>query len=208
MDSELVADWLKKKNVRGVFTESFGGSLQIKDRSFQVVVQYVLTEMKDRNKEVMEVVEDSVGAGRGTVAGMKWMKNPQHWKQGQRYAHLILTTTNRMVENAMIREGVVINGQRLRVRKLEADLRRWRGHTTENCKDSLELCGTYASSTHTTAKCPVRDPDNFVCMNCRHEKRNCNHASWDRMCPVFLRHKDNLMERQPDTRYKYYPGDE
>ena len=57
----------------------------------------------DRDKEVMEAVEDSVGAGRGTVVGMKWMKNPQHWKQGQRYAHLILTTTNRMVTNMMIR---------------------------------------------------------------------------------------------------------
>ena len=73
------------------------------------------TEMKDRDKEVMEAVEDSVGVGRGTVVGMKWMKNPQHWKQGQRYAHLILTMTNRMVVNMMIREGVVINGQRLRV---------------------------------------------------------------------------------------------
>ena len=125
MDSKSAADWLKKKDIRGVFVESFGGSAQIKDRSFQAVVQYVPMEMKDRDKEVMEAVEDSVGAGRGTVVGMKWMKNPQHWKQGQRYVHLILTTMNRMVTNMMIREGVVINGQRLRVRKLEADPRRF-----------------------------------------------------------------------------------
>lgn len=178
-------------------------------------MQYMLMEMRDRNKEVMEAVEDSVGAGRGMEAGMKWMKNPQHWKQGQQYAHFILVMTNRMVANVMIREGVVINGQRLRVRKLEADPRRCfkcqflgRGHTVENCKDSLEQCGMCALSTHTTAKCPVRDLAKFICMNCRHERRNCNHASWDRMCLVFLRHKDNLMEGQPDTRYKYYPGDE
>ena len=98
---------------------------------------------------------------------------------------------------------------------MEADLRRCfkcqflgRGHTAENCKDSLELCRTCASSTHTTAKCLVKDPAKFVCVNCKHERKKCDHASWDSMCPVFLRHKDNLMERQPDARYKYYPGDE
>lgn len=79
------------------------------------------TELKDKNKEIMEAAEDSVGSGRGSIAGMKWMKNPQHWKEGQRYAHLILATTNRMVVNVMIREGMVISGQRLRVKKLEAD---------------------------------------------------------------------------------------
>ena len=58
------------------------------------------------------------------------------------------------------------------------------------------------------AKCLVKDLAKFVCMNCRHERKKCDHTSWDRMCLVFLRHKDNLMERQPDARYKYYPGDE
>ena len=72
----------------------------------------------------------------------------------------------------------------------------------------LELCGICTSSTHFTAKCLVKDPARFVCVNCRHEKRPCNHASWDRMCPVFLRHKNNLVDQQPDARYKYYPGDE
>jgi len=215
MDSEMVANWLKKRDVRGVFAGSFGGSAQIKDRNFQVVVQYVPTELRDRNREIMEAAEDSVGSGQGTVAGVKWMKNPQHWKEGQRYAHLILMTTNKMVANVMIREGVVINGQRLWVKKLEADPRRCfkcqflgRSHTAENCKDSLELCGTCASSTHITGKCPNRDPAKFVCVNCRHEKWNHNHASWDRMCPVFLRHKENLMEWQPDAGYRYYQGEE
>jgi len=112
MDSEVAAEWLRKKDVWGIFVESFGGLAQIKDRNFQVVVQYVPTELKDKNKEIMEAVEDSVGAGRGMIAGMKWMKNPQHWKEGQKYAHLILATTNRMAANMMIREGVVINSQR------------------------------------------------------------------------------------------------
>jgi len=31
----------------------------------------------------MEAAEDSVGSGRGTIVGMKWMKNPQHWREGQ-----------------------------------------------------------------------------------------------------------------------------
>jgi len=97
---------------------------------------------------------------------------------------------------------------------LEADPRRCfkcqflrRGHTVETCKDNLELCRTCVSSTHTTAKCPVKDPAKFVCVNCRHEKQRFDHASWDRMCPVFLRHKNNLVEQQPDARYKYFPGD-
>ena len=215
MDSEAAANWLRRKDVRSRFAESFGGSAQIKDRTFQVVVQYVPTELRDRSREIMEAAEDSVGSGRGTIVGMKWMKNPQHWREGQRYAHLILMTTNRMVANVMIREGVAINGQTLHVKKLEADPRRCfkcqflgRGHTAENCKDSLELCGLCASSTHTTTKCPIKDPAKFVCVNCRHERRQCDHASWDRMCPVFLRHKGNLVERQPEARYKYYPGDE
>ena len=215
MDSEKAAEWVRKKDVRGIFAESFGGSAQVKDRTFQVVVQFAPTELRGRDKEIMEAAEDSVGAGRGTIVGMKWMKNPQHWREGQRFAHLILATTNRTAANVMIREGVVINGLRLRVKKLEADPRRCfkcqfigRGHTAENCKDSLELCGTCASSTHPTANCPVKDPAKFVCINCRHEKQKHDHASWDRMCPVFLRHKGNLVDRQPDAKYKYYPGDE
>jgi len=113
MDSEMAANWLKKKDVQGTFAGSFGGSAQIKDCNYQVVVQYVLTELRDKSKEIMEAAEDSVGSGRGTVVGMKWMKNPQHWKEGQRYAHLILMSTNRMVANIMIREGVVISRQKL-----------------------------------------------------------------------------------------------
>ncbi|KIK02007.1 hypothetical protein K443DRAFT_122095 [Laccaria amethystina LaAM-08-1] len=177
LESEKAAEWVKKKDVREIFVESFGGSAQIKDRTFQVVVQFVPTELRDRDKEVMEAAENCVGAGRGTVAGMKWMKNPQHWRKGQQCTHLILATTNRMAANVMIREGVVIDGLRLRVKKLEADPRRcfkyqfigW-GHTAETCKDSLELCGTCTLSTHPTAKCPVKDPEKFICVNCRHEK--------------------------------------
>jgi len=63
MDSEMAANWLKKKDMRGVFAGSFGGSAQIKDRNFQVVVQYIPTELRDRNREIMEAAEDSVGSG-------------------------------------------------------------------------------------------------------------------------------------------------
>ena len=52
MDSELAADWLKK-DIRGVFAESFRGLAQIKDRSFQAVVQYVPTKMKDRERSLL-----------------------------------------------------------------------------------------------------------------------------------------------------------
>jgi hypothetical protein len=66
-----------------------------------VVVQYVPTELKDKNREIMEAAEDSVGSGRGMVVSMKWMKNPQHWKEGQRYAHLILTSS--VLKSSLVR---------------------------------------------------------------------------------------------------------
>lgn len=46
MDCEKVVEWVRKKDLWGIFTENFGGLAQIKDRTFQVVVQFTPTELR------------------------------------------------------------------------------------------------------------------------------------------------------------------
>ena len=104
-----------------------------------------------------------------------------------------------------------MEGQRFRARKmLEEPKRCYRcqrlGHTATGCKEIHEICPNCAGA-HGGKDCD-RTPDKYKCVNCLKAKLKSNHAVWDRDCPSMQEERRKKAERDPNSRYKFFPTEE
>ncbi|KAI0337730.1 hypothetical protein BDW22DRAFT_1311212, partial [Trametopsis cervina] len=110
--------------------------------------------------------------------------------------------------NRIIREGIVICGKMLQVRKSLPDPRRCLKcqqigvrHLAAQCTAPHSTCGTCGKTDHMTNQCNETDKRRFRCVNCN----ETGHGAWDRMCPHFIRKKQETMERVKESQYRYFP---
>jgi len=62
-------------------------------------------------------------------------------------------------------------------------------------------CGTCGKE-HCTTECTEMVSSRFWCVNCK----LVGHASWDRLCPMFLEACKWLETSDPEHMYKYFPS--
>jgi len=211
MESEIGAQWLKQDEITRGFEKCFPGVVKIKGNNYQVVVQFLPIRLKNRLEELYAVIENENSLPKGTVVSAKWLRNPANWSANQTKAHAVFSIKSRNEANDIISRGLLIDGSRHDARKLEEDPRRCfkcqligAGHTAATCK-SNEVCANCARE-HPTGECRATRAD-FKCATCKKDKRQDDHAAWDRQCPAFIEEKARLRDRKPENHFRFYPGD-
>jgi len=209
MDSEEGADWLRDEDITKEYEKQFPGVVKVKGKTYQVVVQFISTRLKDRLETMTTDIEEENDWPEDTIIKARWMRNPTNWKQTQSKAHAVLSVPSRGIANSIMMKGILIEGTRHQARKLEEDPRRCfkcqligAGHTAATC-GAADACSNCAGQ-HATGDCRAIRAD-FRCVTCKKNKQPDDHASWDRQCPAFLAEKAKLRERRPENYYKYYP---
>ena len=121
----------------------------------------------------------------------------------QRFAEVVLHTTNALAANQLCQAGVIFEAQIFNAEPYYADIRVRRcfrchtyGHIGRYCK-RRERCGRCAGAKHDDPEgCPaVADPKLQSCLNCKG-----SHVAWDRHCPIAR--KEQARARQA---YLYRP---
>lgn len=100
--------------------------------------------------------------------------------------YMVIDFTDPMAANDAIRQGLVIHGTRVDVRKKQAEPLRClkcqvvpSNHLAANCKQLHDQC-SQCRGFHRTTQCPETNSTQYYCANCK----NNGHAAWDRRCPV------------------------
>jgi hypothetical protein len=197
MASEETAEWVRLEDVRSTFEESFRGSAKIKDQLFQVVASFLPVTIQDELELAAPRIETDNALPSDCIAKCRWLKDPKFWISGQRFAHAIITVKGRLEASLLIRHGVIIEGQRFRVRKMMEEPRRCfkcqrMGHMASGCKEIHEICPN-CSGAHAGKECS-KQPKKFRCINCIKAKLPAGHAVWDRDCPSMLEERKRIAE--------------
>jgi len=211
MESEDVVEWVRTEDVKVAFEENFGGSAKIKDQLFQVVINFLPVTLRDTLESSTHKIETDNDLLPDTIAKCKWLKSPKFWSKGQRFAHALVAVKGRLEASLLIQQGVIVEGQRFKVRKLMEEPKRCfkcqqLGHMATGCKEIHEICSNCAGA-HAGSECD-KTPDKYKCINCLKAKRPSNHASWDRECPSMSEEKKKKAERDPDSKYRFFPTEE
>jgi len=211
MDSEDGANWLKQDEVTKAFENCFPRTVKIKGNNYQVVVQFLPIRLKNRLEDLLTEIEKENNLIKGSIVSAKWLRNPANWNPTQTKVHAVLAIKHRNEANNIISKGMLIDGARHDARKLEEDPKRCfkcqlvgTGHTATTCK-SKEICANCAKE-HPTGECQATRAE-FKCATCKKDKRQDDHAAWDRQCPAFIEEKARLRMRKPENHYRFYPGE-
>lgn len=108
--TENGAKWLKQKETSRCFERCFPGMVTINGKTYQVVVQFLSTTLRNHLGEITTVIEEENKMSRGAIASARWLRNPDNWSTNQTKAHTILTMNSRCEANELIKHGILIDG--------------------------------------------------------------------------------------------------
>jgi hypothetical protein len=77
------------------------------------------------------------------------------------------------------------------------------GHTATRCKEIHNICPNCAGA-HAGNDCD-KNPHDYKCINCLKARLPLNHAVWDKECPSMLSERKKKADRNPDSKYKFFP---
>lgn len=205
--TEEAATWLKLDENMGAFSEKMGGALTVKADLCMLIAEYVPTSFEPDEATAFGQVEISSGIPRGAIKEARYIKDRLRRRAGQRTAHMIIGFADPLQANTVIRNGLVIDGKHVSMRRHRVDPHRCLkcqqvgvAHRAADCKSIHDSCGR-CGAMHRTAECKVQDRAEFRCVNCKVS----GHAAIDRHCPVFLQKMKEAHVRYPDYAYRFFP---
>ena len=199
-------EWLKPNERRNSLAAATGGSLRIKDRLFNVVVQFVPISTTIEDDETLRIIEEDSKILKDSIASAKWIKPVNKRSPFQRFAHAIFSISSPVIANQIIKQGIYVNRECLRAYKDKKEPLRclkcqeW-GHIARTCKAQIDTCGTCADN-HRSSTCPSEKPP--YCVSCK----STDHPSSSRKCPEFIRKCQELNARTPENTMPYFPTEE
>jgi hypothetical protein len=210
MDSPESAEWIRKGGIRMEFMQGFGARSEIKDREHSCVVENVPTGFIPSSESILEL-ETINGLTPKSIMLTRWIKPIEHRFEGQRTAFMIFTFRTDEDANKAIHNSLYISGKRCITRKLLPEPRRCykchainAQHIAASCKEISDICNTCGGA-HLSKDCQLKNehPDKHFCINCKTH----GHSARDRLCPVYVKHCNDLYNRKPENLYKYFPTD-
>ena len=202
-DSDALAVWLTDTVNMVELCCALGEGVSFRPRSFNVLAMNVpLTIDTEKRRHREEIVEVN-GLKENTVMALRWAKPVARRSPHQRTAHLVLSFSNAEAANRVISNGMTIANKVCHVEKVKKEPLRclkcqgW-NHMARECSSKADTCSNCAGP-HRTLEC--RQPRTTRCVNCRSD----SHASWDRLCPSFLRKAGEFNERYPDNLLPFFP---
>lgn len=210
MNSAEAAEWVRKPEVRLAFTGSFGADIVVRERVQTLIVQFVPVTLSLSSME-LEQIEDHSNVPRGTFLEAKWMKAPGSRKSDQHVGNVIIKCGGGVERaNDLIRHGVVVEGRKVPVKKMEKEPMRClkcqyygTGHFAAQCSQIHETCGKCAKM-HRTSQCKEPVYAKGSCVNCKKAGLRDDHASVDKLCPVYLDLKRKMDTSNWENQFKYY----
>ncbi|KAG0691533.1 hypothetical protein DFH29DRAFT_1010836 [Suillus ampliporus] len=182
VDSIDIKAWLSCQSTSQAFSENFGSDTMIKDRTFQVIAEYVPTTFNPDSPTALAETEKSSKLRPGSLPKAKWIKPLAHRNPGQRSAFCTLSCKDRESANHAIHFGLTIEGHKVTVRKLLPEPTRYlkcqqltSDHMAGSCRQESNTCGTCGMD-HQTSECDfgAADPQHHYYVNCNLQ----GHAAW------------------------------
>ncbi|KAG2051335.1 hypothetical protein BDR06DRAFT_834391, partial [Suillus hirtellus] len=206
MQSSEVAEYLKSKDIKEKFINALDPNALLKERTYQVVIQFVPLTFDPDNAEQLCQLEKENDWEKDTITSARWIKPPTKRTPNQRVAHLTIRVNDSKIANVSIRDGIMLNKNRLQVKKNKREPFRCAkcqhyGHFAKECISHKDACATCAGE-HRTSECDNRDQT--CCIPCASD----DHTSWDRKCPEFKRQCQDLDIKDSDNMIPYFPTEE
>ena len=206
LDTAEAADWLCDEANRKKILDNIGSGASIKNRTYQVIVQFIPIQFNPENDDSLRHIESTNGLQPGTIMKAEWIKPIKDRREGQRVATARFYFKNAKTANTILSTNAYIYNKKVIPKKPRKEpircLKCQRfGHERRHCMANGATCARCARQ-HETEECitPHRD---FKCTNC--EGR---HPSYDRECPRFTEKCDQLNRRCPENGLAFYPTDE
>jgi hypothetical protein len=189
------------------FAQELGGMMKAAPTLCMVIAEYVPVSFAPDTKSALERVECDSGLEPGAIREARYIKKPERRAQGQRVAHVMVGFTSPEQANLAIRNGLVIEGKRVAIRRHRMDPKRCMkcqgigvSHNAADCKFIHDVCARCAGM-HRTDQCQVSETANLKCANCKAS----GHGAADRACPVFKEKARMLHAKIPNYEYRFFP---
>lgn len=206
LDREESAGWLRNEENRKSVLENIGSGASIKDRSYQVIVQFIPVHFDTDDDEMYRRFEEANDLQPGSVLKAEWIKPIKDRRENQRVATARFYLKDAKSANSILSKGAYVFGRKVVPKKPRREPIRCLncqlfGHERRHCVSNGPRCARCAMG-HATEDCRAQ-LRSFTCRNC--EGR---HASFDRECPKFIEKCAQLDMRCPENNLAFYPTDE
>jgi hypothetical protein len=208
LNTEESAKWMRTAEARTKLTTALKTPINFRDQTYALIIQYLSTSLHTDRPQFLRLVEEENSLKINSLASIRWIKAPERRPPGQLTAFAMLQISDPSTANQLLKDGLYINREKLRVRKDRREPIRCAkcqhfGHMAKNCQATQDSCGTCGKE-HRTSECTGNSNQDHWCTNCRSN----NHASWSRECPTFGKQCQLLDDRYPENTMPYFPTSE
>ncbi|KIN93752.1 hypothetical protein M404DRAFT_170381 [Pisolithus tinctorius Marx 270] len=180
-NQEAVA-WIKEPANKMTFLAKLGGDVAIKDRHYNIVIPFLPITTETDNQDMLRDMENENNIPQGSIARIKWIKDPAKRTPNQRVAHALASITSPEVANQLLKDGLYWGLDRLCLHKDKKEPVRCLkcqciGHLARDCNETTDTCGICAQPHH-------------------------------RNCPDLIKRRNAMDERMPENRMPYFPTSE
>lgn len=206
LNSDEAANWLKSDAVINSFLENVGSGASVKNRTYQVIVQFVPVGFDPTDDEHIRAYEEHNNIANGSVAKAEWIKPIKDRKKDQKVATLRVYHRDAESANTILKQGAYVFTKRVVPKRPHKEpIRCLRchkfGHERRDCKYENTYCGK-CSKLHETEDCSAPRSE-YICINCFGP-----HPSYDRDCPKFWEKCQQMDQCCPENGLAFYPTEE
>ena len=161
LNSKEAALWLKEPDVEMNFLKEFSDSASFKDRSFNIMVKWVLVTFDLGNRTHHREIKEVNDLTEHSISYACWIKPERRRPEGQTCAHLILTLNEAEIANHIIHSGIDIctvktKAERTKHKPIQCLKCRGWEHKSLDCLATKDTCST-CSKNHCTNACTRSD---------------------------------------------------
>ena len=113
--------WVRDPTRKLILTESLGGSVHVKDRTYNLLIPFVPIATKIDDSLTLCSIEQDNKIPRNSITMMKWIKDPSRREGNQRVAHALMSLNSPKAVNRLIIEGMYYNAGKLQAHKDKRD---------------------------------------------------------------------------------------
>ena len=117
LNSDEAAGWLKSDRVIGTFLKELGSGVNIKNRTYQVIVQFAPVSFDPMDGEHIRSFEENNNIASGSIAKMEWIKPVKNRKPDQKVATLRVFHRDAESANAILKHGAHVFSRRVKPRR-------------------------------------------------------------------------------------------
>jgi len=144
--TEEAAKWLRDPRMMGRLADKLGGSAVASADLCMVIAEYMPTTFMPEAFAAFNQVERDSRLEKGAISEARYIKKIENRADGQRNTHMISGLADPDQANLAIRQGLVIEGKSVSVRRHKIDPRRClkcqqiATHIAAECKSIHEVC--------------------------------------------------------------------